>query len=188
MSVELVTGLQCRLCGKLYPKEASTSAPTISGRSKSPTITKPSPGRSTASDVANRPRTIWRYRELLPDRRRAHGRPARGRHAPVREPTAWPGPSASGSSTSRTTPSIIPTLSFKDRVVAVALSKAVELGFPHRRLRLDGQPGRQRRGQRRRRGTGVVRPHPRRAGTGQSPGGNDLRRQGDRRARATMTM
>ena len=75
-----------------------------------------------------------------------------------------------------------PTLSFKDRVVAVALSKAVELGFQTVGCASTGQPGGQRRGQRRGRGPGGLRPHPRRPGTGQGSGGDHLRRQGHRHA------
>ena len=44
-------------------------------------------------------------------------------------PTAWPRPWASRSCGSRTTRSTSPTLSFKDRVVSVALTKAREFGF-----------------------------------------------------------
>ena len=47
---------------------------------------------------------------------------------------------------SRTRRSATPSLSFKDRVVAVALSKARELGIDDRRLRLDRQPGQRHRG------------------------------------------
>ncbi len=91
--------------------------------------------------VESRPHNMWRYRELLP----IDGEPTVGRRSaapPWSGPTGWRRPWASASFTSRTTPSTIPPLSFKDRVVAVALSKAVELGLPDRRLRLDREPRR----------------------------------------------
>ena len=61
----------------------------------------------TRAAIAARPRSMWRYRELLPLRRRADRGPAGRLHAAWSGPTGWPGPSASPSSTSRTTPSII---------------------------------------------------------------------------------
>ena len=126
---ELVGGLKCRLCGKVYPKEALNFCTEdfgplevdydYDGRRRG---THRAGDRIAPADDVALSRTAAR-------RRRADRRPARRLHAadPGRPAgrSAW----ASTSCTSRTTPSIIPTLSFKDRVVAVALSKAVEFGF-----------------------------------------------------------
>ena len=128
VSRELVIGLKCRLCGKQYPKEALNFCTDDFGPLE------------VAYDYDEVARTMTRQAiERGPARcgatasccRSTASRPSAGTSAARRwsGPTGWPGRSASPSSTSRTTPSIIPTLSFKDRVVAVALSKAVELGF-----------------------------------------------------------
>src|SRR5262249_13421155 len=80
------------------------------------------------ADFRDRPRTMWRYRELLP----VEGEPSVGRQVGgtplvradnlARElgvRTLWVKNDAVN----------FPTLSFKDRVVSVALSKAKEFGF-----------------------------------------------------------
>ena len=75
------------------------------------------------------PQNLWRYRELLP----ITGEPRTGFNSGftplVQAPSASPRASASASSTSRTTAVNHPTLSYKDRVVSVAATRAVEFGF-----------------------------------------------------------
>ena len=121
--------MKCRLCGKTYPKEALNFCTDDFGpleviydyEEVARTLTRVGDRVPAAVDVAL-PRAVAA-------RRRADRGPARRLHAAGPGRPAGPGARASPSSTSRTTPSTIPTLSFKDRVVAVALSKAVELGF-----------------------------------------------------------
>ena len=118
---------------------------------------------------------MWRYRELLP----IDGEPTVGLHVggtPLDQGrSAGQGARASRELYIKNDAVNHPTLSFKDRVVAVALSKAVEFGFRDSRLRLDGQPRGQRGGQRRRRRARGVHPDPRQPRAGQGP----------RRARST---
>src|SRR5262245_36559606 len=128
VSRELVTGLKCRLCGKLYPKEALNFCTEDFGPLEvvydydavAPTLTREA--------ITSRPKTMWRYRELLP----VDGEPTVGRHVgctPLIRADRLA--RALGVSELYVKNDAVnhPSLSFKDRVVAVALSKAVEFGF-----------------------------------------------------------
>jgi threonine synthase len=128
VSYELVTGLQCRLCGKRYPKEALNFCTEDFGPLEVVYDYEAVARTLTRSAIAARPRTMWRYRELLPiDREPTVGVHVGGtpliradrlaRELGVRELYI------------KNDAVNHPTLSFKDRVVAVALSKAVELGY-----------------------------------------------------------
>ena len=75
-----------------------------------------------------------------------------------------------------------PTHSFKDRVVAVAIAKARELGFDDRRLRLDRQPRERRRRARGRRGARLVRLRPVRPRGAEAARHRRLRHPAGRRA------
>jgi threonine synthase len=79
-------------------------------------------------DIASRPPNMWRYRELLP----LSGDPSVGQHTGFTP--LFPAPALARALGAREVyvknDSVNhPTLSFKDRVVAVALSKAREFGF-----------------------------------------------------------
>ncbi len=104
------------------------SARSVLARSKSITTTRRYRSVLTRDEIEKRPKTLWRYRELLP----LDGEPTVGvntgctplvradrlaRAIGVRELYV------KNDAVSH------PTLSFKDRVVAVALSKAREFGF-----------------------------------------------------------
>lgn len=123
-----VLGLKCRVCGKLYGKTAQFFCPDDSGPLEVAydyDALKPVVSRAK---FQARPRNMWRYRELLP----LDG-----------EPTV--GPQVGGTPLVRADRLAdalgverlwikndavnFPTLSFKDRVVSVALSKARELGM-----------------------------------------------------------
>jgi threonine synthase len=78
--------------------------------------------------IQSRPRTMWRYRELLP----VDGEPAVGRHVggtPLIRADRLARALGVEELYIKNDAVNHPSLSFKDRVVAVALSKAVELGF-----------------------------------------------------------
>lgn len=122
-------GLRCRGCGKSFataplagcdecfaPLEVYYDLEAI-GRTLS------------RSDLERRPRTIWRYRELLP----VPSTPA-GFERPVGGTPLLPAPRLArvlglDELYLKNDAVNFPTLSFKDRVVAVALSKAREFGF-----------------------------------------------------------
>ncbi len=125
---DFVRGLKCRICGKAYPKQALNFCTDDFGPLEVDYDYAAIREVVSRSKIELRPFNMWRYRELLP----IDG-----------EPTV--GPLVGG------TPLVkcrnlakalgvknlwikndavnFPTLSFKDRVVSVALSKAVELGF-----------------------------------------------------------
>ena len=147
-------GLKCRVCGKLYPKQPLNFCTDDFGP-----LEVDYDYDAIAEAVSRDKIECGRYTHVaLPGvpaaRRRADRRPSRSAARRWSGPTAWPTRWASTNLWLKNDAVNFPTLSFKDRVVAVALSKAREFGFDHGRLRLDRQPGQQRRRQRRRRRAG----------------------------------
>ncbi len=125
-----VKGLKCRLCGKSYPKQALNFCTDDFG----PLEVEYDYAAIAASGfdrmtVERRPRTMWRYHELLP----LDGPPTVGVHVGgtplVKADRLARAIGHRGPLYVKNDAVNHPTLSFKDRVVAVALSKAVELGF-----------------------------------------------------------
>jgi threonine synthase len=125
---ELVRGLKCRLCGKLYEKAALNFCTDDFGpleveydyEAVAATFTRPA--------IASRPWTMWRYRELLP----IDGEPTVGLHVggtPLLRADRLAKELGVAELYLKNDAVNHPSLSFKDRVVAVALSKAVEFGF-----------------------------------------------------------
>src|SRR5947209_10152900 len=125
---DFVRGLKCRLCGKLYPKEALNFCTDDFGPLEVE-YDYEAIGRSFDRDaLAGRPRTMWRFRELLP----LDGDPTVGRHVggtPLVRADRLARALGVAELWVKNDAVNHPTLSFKDRVVAVALSKAAELGF-----------------------------------------------------------
>jgi len=123
-----VTGLRCRECGRDYPAQAVFTCEYCFGPLEVTYDYERMRGHLTREMIVSRPQNIWRYRELLP----LAGEPTDGlnsgftplvraenlgRELGVRELYL------KDDSVNR------PTLSYKDRVVPVALSRAKELGF-----------------------------------------------------------
>ena len=136
----------------------STSASTASGRSRSPTTTRGLDATEAKRKIQAGPAGIWRYADFLPFAERPRDPLQPGLTPLVRADRLaerlglgelWIKNDAAN-----------PTHSFKDRVVAVALAKARELGFDDGRLRVDRQPGERGRRPRGRRGARVVRVRP----------------------------
>lgn len=125
---DFVTGLKCRVCGKLYPKSPINFCTDDFGPLEVDYDYARAKEAISREKIAKRPRNMWRYRELLP----LDG-----------EPTV--GPQVGGTPLIRADRLAdalgverlwikndavnFPTLSFKDRVVSVALSKAREFGM-----------------------------------------------------------
>ena len=128
VSRELVTGLKCRLCGKLYPKEALNFCTDDFGPLEV-TYDYAAVSRTLSRQaITSRPNTMWRYRELLP----IDGEPTVGLHVggtPLIKADRLAKVLGVSELYLKNDAVNHPSLSFKDRVVAVALSKAVELGF-----------------------------------------------------------
>ena len=109
------------------PPRRCTSATTASGRSRWPTTTSGSPPTVSRERIEAGPRTIWRYRDLLPVDDEAPVDLGAGFTPLVRADRLaaelglgelWIKDDTAN-----------PTGSFKDRVVSVALTKARRLGF-----------------------------------------------------------
>jgi threonine synthase len=128
VSGETVSGLKCRLCGKLYAKEALNFCTDDFGPLEVVYDYVEVARTMTRAAIERRPRTMWRYRELLP----IDGEPTVGRQVgctPLVRADRLAKALGVAELYIKNDAVNYPTLSFKDRVVAVALSKAVELGF-----------------------------------------------------------
>ncbi len=128
MPSPFVRGLKCRLCGKGYPVEPLNFCTEDFGPLEVDYDYGAIRAALRGADFRDRPNSMWRYRELLP----LDGEPTVGKQVGgtplVRADNLakelgvkrlWVKNDAVN----------FPTLSFKDRVVAVALSKAKEFGF-----------------------------------------------------------
>src|SRR3954447_8616555 len=128
VSRELVTGLKCRLCGKLYPKEALNFCTDDFGPLEVAYDYDAVGAKLNRRVIECRPRTMWRYSELLP----VDGEPTVGKHVggtPLIRADRLARALGVSELYIKNDAVNHPSLSFKDRVVAVALSKAVEFGF-----------------------------------------------------------
>lgn len=128
MSEELVVGLKCRLCGKVYPKEALNFCTEDFGPLEVTYNYEAVARTLTRRAIESRPKTMWRYRELLP----VDGEPTVGVNVgctPLVKADRLAKALGVAELYIKNDAVNHPTLSFKDRVVAVALSKAVEFGF-----------------------------------------------------------
>jgi threonine synthase len=128
MQQRLVRGLKCRLCGTEYPKEANNFCPDDFGPLEVDydydAITR-AMGREK---IAGRPATMWRFRELLP----VDGEPTVGFRVggtPLLRADRLAAALGVDELYVKNDAVNFPTLSFKDRVVAVALNTAKEFGF-----------------------------------------------------------
>ena len=75
VSGETVIGLKCRLCGKLYPKEALNFCTEDFGPLEVVYDYAAVARTMSRAAIGGRPRSMWRYRELLP----VDGEPTVGR-------------------------------------------------------------------------------------------------------------
>jgi threonine synthase len=126
--VSYLLHLKCRECGRAYPAEPIAACEEC----WAPLEAVYDYGKLWADlrrdDLAARPANMWRYRELLP----LNGEPVVGRDTGFTPLVAAPRLArALGAREVYVKNDAVnhPTLSFKDRVVAVALNKAREFGF-----------------------------------------------------------
>ena len=123
-----IKGLKCRECHRVYPTEAIYVCEFCFGSLEVDYDYEKIKKVISRESIEKGPKSIWRYRELLP----IDGEPTVGFHSGFT-------PLFKADNLARTLgmkelyikdDSVChPTLSFKDRVVAVALTKAKELGF-----------------------------------------------------------
>lgn len=123
-----VTALACRRCGLEHSKDAYIGCESC-GAPLDPRYDWEAIAASvTRQDIQIRPRTLWRYRELLP----LDGPPTTSLHVgwtPLVEVPQLADLLGVGRLWVKVDGVSFPSLSFKDRVVGVAINKALELGI-----------------------------------------------------------
>ncbi len=122
------TGLRCRECGRDYPAEAFYTCEYCFGPLEVVYDYQAIRRSLTAERIAARPANLWRYRELLP----LAGEPTDGLHSgftPLIRADRLARELGIDELYLKDDSVNRPTLSYKDRVVPVALSRAKELGF-----------------------------------------------------------
>lgn len=123
-----VKGLKCRICGTAYSVDPLAICEECFGPLEVDYDYDAIKGKLTKEEIASRPRTMWRYKELLP----LDGEPTVGLHSggtPLVKADRLARAIGVRELYIKNDAVSHPTLSFKDRVVAVALSKAREFGF-----------------------------------------------------------
>src|SRR5688572_15761499 len=122
------SNLKCRECGKLYPKEAIHVCDFDFGPLEAAYDYDAIGKVLTRQAIESRPQSMWRYRELLP----IDGEPTVGCQVgftPLVKAERLGKALGVRELYIKNDTVNYPTLSFKDRVVSVALSRARELGF-----------------------------------------------------------
>ncbi|MEO5896950.1 MAG: threonine synthase [Vicinamibacterales bacterium] len=124
----MLLGLQCHVCGTRYPAEALWVCQECMGPLEACYDYAAVRTQLTRQTIAQRPKNLWRYRELLP----ITGEPRTGFHSgftPLVKADRLA--QALGVSELYIKDDSVnhPTLSYKDRVVSVAATRAIELGF-----------------------------------------------------------
>jgi threonine synthase len=120
--------LKCRECGREYPLEATHVCEFDFGPLEVAYEYDRIRSSLTRSVIEGRPHSMWRYRELLP----VAGEPTVGRqvgYTPLVKADRLARRLGIRELWIKNDAVNFPTLSFKDRVVSVALSRSVELGF-----------------------------------------------------------
>lgn len=122
------SNLKCRECGRLYPKEAIHICEFDFGPLEAAYDYEAIAGSISRETILSRPQSMWRYRELLP----IDGEPTVGTQVgftPLVRADRLAKVLGVDELYIKNDTVNYPTLSFKDRVVSVALSRARELGF-----------------------------------------------------------
>jgi threonine synthase len=122
------TSLKCRECGRLYPKQAIHVCDFDFGPLEAAYDYDAIKPVLTRKAIESRPQSMWRYRELLP----IDGEPTVGVQVgftPLVKADRLAKALGIRELYVKNDTVNYPTLSFKDRVVSVALSRARELGF-----------------------------------------------------------
>jgi threonine synthase len=128
MKMSYVKGLKCRECAREYPKEPLYVCEYCFGPLEVDYDYKRIRSKLTRDAIESRPKNLWRYRELMP----IDGKPSDGLNSgftPLIRAKNLERALGLKELYIKDDSVNHPTLSFKDRVVAVALSKAKEFGF-----------------------------------------------------------
>ena len=128
MGNEFFSFLKCRECGRQYPKKAVHVCEFDFGPLEADYNYDFIHRSISRQEIESRPHSMWRYRELLP----IDGEPTVGLHTgftPLVKADRLARALGVRELYVKNDAFNYPTLSFKDRVVSVALSRAKELGF-----------------------------------------------------------
>ncbi len=123
-----VIGLKCRECGADYPQVAAHVCETCFGPLEVVYDYRAVARRMTREVIESRPRNLWRYRELLP----VESEPSVGLHSgftPLVRADRLARELGVAELWVKDDSVNHPTFSYKDRVVSVSISKAIEFGF-----------------------------------------------------------
>lgn len=123
-----VKGLKCRECSRVYPKEPLYVCEYCFGPLEVDYDYSEIKKKLTKELIASRPKSLWRYRELLP----IDSRPLADLHSgftPLIKADNLAKELGVKELYVKNDSVCHPTLSFKDRVVSVAITKAKEFGF-----------------------------------------------------------
>jgi threonine synthase len=125
--MRFVAGLTCHLCGKTYPAEALWVCAECLGPLEVSYDYDAVRSVMTRSLVESRPRSLWRYLELLPVNEPRTG--FNSGFTPLVRATRLARELGLAELYLKDDSVNHPTFSYKDRVVSVAATRAVELGF-----------------------------------------------------------
>jgi threonine synthase len=125
--MRFVVGLTCHLCGKTYPAEALWVCAECLGPLEVSYDYDAVRSVMTRSLVESRPRSLWRYQELLPVNEPRTG--FNSGFTPLVRATRLARELGLAELYLKDVSVNHPTFSYKDRVVSVAATRAVELGF-----------------------------------------------------------
>lgn len=123
-----VKGLKCRECGREYPKDPIYVCEFCFGPLEVIYDYEAIKKAISKEKIASRSKSLWRYRELLP----IDGEPTSGLNSgfsPLFKAERLGNVLGVKELYIKDDSTVHPTLSFKDRVVAVALTKSKEFGF-----------------------------------------------------------
>ena len=128
--MSFVTGLECHLCGKRYPAEASWVCSECLGPLKVTYDYAAMKGVVTRALIESRPHSLWRYQELLPVETPRTG--FNSGFTPLVRATRLAERLGLNELYLKDDSDNHPTLSYKDRVVSVAATRALEqIGRAH---------------------------------------------------------
>jgi threonine synthase len=126
--MSFVQGLACRECGARYPTQPVHVCDTCFGPLEVRYDYDAVRDAVSRETIASRPRNLWRYRELLP----VDGTPSVGLHSgctPLVRADRLAAALGVEELYIKDDAVSHPTFSYKDRVVSVAITKAIEFGF-----------------------------------------------------------
>jgi threonine synthase len=126
--MKFVAGLTCHLCGATYPPEALWVCTDCLGPLEVSYHYDAIKGVMTRALIESRPHSLWRYRELLPVEEPKTG--FNSGFTPLVRAKRLADELGIDELYIKDDSVNHPTFSYKDRVVSVAATRAVELGFP----------------------------------------------------------